>query len=211
MKPTERERLKQPRPRDVNGFSHAASLGLLPSVPSSPPTPETGLLLPSANGILRTGLAKFVSATIIYVLIVFGALPRVELPSGVVFAILLTLGAGWFILMVRTLKRPGQRTLDEMIHGYSTLGSSGPNYSCSSEHSWGEGGPPWDYSGVWLLDRTFAVKSLPNHQIDPPGFYPSPHRDGQWELWTGVLWSGIYRDHPWPRTSLCDATPAEWP
>ena len=180
-------------------------------VPSLPPTLESGVLLPSARGILRTGMAKLFAVTGIYVLVVFGGLPRLTLPSGVVVLTLLTLGTGWFLLMLRTLKRPGQRALDEMIHGYTTLDSNGPNYFRSSEHSWEEGGPPWDYSGVWLLDRKFAVRSLPNPQIDPPGFYPSPHRDGQWELWTGVLWSGIYRTRPWPRTQLRTATSAVRP
>ncbi len=211
MKRTERERLRRPRPRDVGGFSHAASQGLLPSVPSMPPTFERGVLLPSARGILRTGMARFFSVTGIYVLVVFGGLPRWTLPSGVVVLTLLTLGTGWFVLMLRTLERPGQRALDEILHGYCTLDSNGPNYSRSSEHSWGEGGPPWDYSGVWLLDRKFAVRSCPNLQIDPPGFYPSPHRAGQWELWTGVLWSGIYRTHPWPRTRLHHPTAAVRP
>lgn len=212
MKRSERERLRHPQPRNVHGFSEAASLGLLPLVPSCAPTPETGLLVPSANSVLRRGLAKFVSATGLYIAFVFGALPRLALPSGVVFALLLTLAIGWFLLMLHTMKRPGHRTLDEMMHGYATLSSGGPHYFSSSEHSWGEGGPPWDDSGVWLLGHEFAVRSPPNRQIDPPGFYPSPHRVGQWELWTGEVWSGVYRHDPWPRARRSSTTnPAVMP
>ena len=146
-------------------------------------------------------MAKLCAATAAYSLVVFGAFPRFALPSGVVAVTLLTTGIGWFIMLLRSLKRPAHRTLDEMMHGYSTLSSNMPNYSSRSEHRWSEGGPPWDYSGVWLLDRNFTVQSPPNRQFDPPGFYPSPHQVEQWELWTGVVWSGMYRNSPWTRTS----------
>lgn len=206
MKRAARERLKHPRPRDVDGFAHAASMGLLPSVPSSPPTPASGVLVPSAHQVFTTGLTKFLAVTGIYVLFVFGALSRLELPSGVVLAILIASGAGWFLLMLRTFDRPGRRMLDEVVHGYTTNDAGWPNYFISSEHSWGESGAPWDFAGVWTLDRKFAVRGVPDRHVDPPGFYPSPHRAGQYELWTGVLWSGTYRDEPWPRTPLPDAS-----
>ncbi len=201
MKRTERERLEHPRPRNVDGFAHAASRGLLPSVPSFPPSPTSGVLSPSAHHTFIVGLARVLVATGIYALLVFGALPRVGLPSGVVVAILLVSGAAWFILILRAFDRPGRRMLDEIVHGYTTFDTSWPNYF-GSKHSWGEAGPPWDNSGVWILDRNLTVRSVPNRQVDPPGFYPSPHRAGQWELWTGVVWSGTYRDDPWPRLRL---------
>lgn len=202
MRRATREGLKLPLPRDVEGFSRAVILRLSPSVPMSPPAPPAGVLVPSANDIFRADLTRFIAFTVIYIFFVFGVLSRLALPWGIELALLFALGATWFTLMMRALRRAGKRTLDEIVRGYSTLGSNGTNYFRSSEHSWGEGGAPWDYSGVWRLDRNFAVKSPPNLEIDPPGFYPSPHRAGQWELWTGVVWSGTYRSEPWPRASV---------
>ncbi len=204
VKRAARERLEHPRPRDVDGFSRAASLGLLPSVPPSPPTPTSGVLLPSAKHVFVTGVSKFIVVSCLYALFLFGALSRVALPSAIVVLISLAIGAGWFFLMLRTFDRPGRRMLDEIVHGYTTFDTSWPNYFGSSDHSWGEGGPPWDNSGVWILDGKFTVQSAPNHEVDPPGFYPSPHRAGQWELWTGVVWSGTYRSDPWPRSRRAD-------
>lgn len=180
----------------------------MPSVPVFPPTPSSGVLVPSAGRTFRAGLVKFLAVTGIYTLLVFVALPRWELSSGIAVVMLLVSGAAWFVLMLWTLDRPGRRMLDEITHGYTTFDNEWTNYFGTSEHSWREGDPPWDNSGVWILDRTFSVRSAPNRELDPPGFYPSPHRAGRWELWTGAVWSGTYRNDPWPPTRLPGATSA---
>jgi cbb3-type cytochrome oxidase subunit 3 len=53
---------------------------------------------------------------------------------------------------------------------------------------------PWDYAGIWVMDtKTGRPLNVPDFTKAAPGFYPSPHRGGQEELWTGYAWAGVYR------------------
>lgn len=51
----------------------------------------------------------------------------------------------------------------------------------------------WDYSGLWVLADDGRVKRAPDVTVEPPGFYPSPNRPRQYELWTGTTWAAQYR------------------
>jgi hypothetical protein len=113
---------------------------------------------------------------------------------------LLALGSGlaWFALLLRWLRQLGRRNLEEVTAGYTTLVIKFGIFEQSSDRRWQalEAGMPWDYSGVWVLDHNLEIQSSPSREVDAPGYYPSPHRAGAWELWTGAVWSGSYRDGP---------------
>lgn len=203
MSRAEREASKRPRPRDVAGFSEAVAQGVLPSVPLSAPTPGSGVLFPSAGIVSLTSLAKLVVGFVLIAFFASGVLSRIGLPDGSDAVVGGVLGSGLLVLMVRNIRRTGHRILDETLIGYTTSPIVGGQFFASSGNPWSgfEGGTPWDFGGVWVFDRKYNVVSPPNAEVDPPGFYPSPHRPGQWELWTGFVWSGAYRDGPWLRAS----------
>ena len=52
----------------------------------------------------------------------------------------------------------------------------------------------WDWRGLWVLDSSGEVVSLPDRAFDPPGLYPSPHVPGERELWTGYQWAFVFPD-----------------
>lgn len=89
----------------------------------------------------------------------------------------------------------GDRALEELRHGYTTLVlkvglfRSSPGMRFSSTN----GRVGWDYFGVWVLATDGSVKSAPDRRVEPPGFYPSPHPPGEYELWTGTAWAAQYR------------------
>lgn len=197
MKRSDRERLQRPRPRDVDGFADAYADGLLPIVTRHPPAPGSGVVVPSAASLFWTWLAKFVATFASF--FVFAQLepPQTVIPQFLYYSAGALVGVSILWLAFRTLLRYVDRSIDEMLHGYTTVTLIAGGVG-RSEHSWGEVGPPWNYDGVWVLNRKFAVKSTPNPLADPPGYYPSPNRPGCWELWTGEVWSGAYRDEPWP-------------
>jgi hypothetical protein len=106
------------------------------------------------------------------------------------------LGLIGFAAIMLTQRKVGARKLEELEQGYTTLTLQFGGFWLGEPRRW----PgfwhrmPWDYSGVWVLDgSTGAVISEPSPDSDPPGFYPSPNRHGALELWTGVVWSGVYR------------------
>ncbi len=51
----------------------------------------------------------------------------------------------------------------------------------------------FDLAGLWHVGADGEVKAEPDRRLDPPGFYPSPHEQDQYELWTGRYWTGHYR------------------
>jgi hypothetical protein len=119
------------------------------------------------------------------VLLIVDTAPHVGLGSAgtIVGALAAGLVALWLILQL--FAQVGDRNLEELEHGYTTLTLRRP----------GLGRAAWDYSGAWVLDGTTgAVRSVPDPEREPPGFYPSPHRPGALELWTGAQWAGRYRD-----------------
>ncbi len=59
---------------------------------------------------------------------------------------------------------------------------------------WARGSIEWDWRGTWVLNGADEVVSAPSDELDPPGVYPSPDRDGLLELWTGHEWAGYYYD-----------------
>lgn len=180
------------RPRDVAGYHPAVASGVVRPAPPTPPRPLRG---PSAHRLFNRFLLKgaaVVAATIAALEIV----SRLQLGTAAVS--LLSLAAGLLALwsIVRLLGAVGDRKLEELAHGYTTLTLDFGGFWLGEGRRWPRFGrrPPWDYSGAWVLDgATGAVVSAPDHRFDPPGLYPSPNRPGNLELWTGVVWTGDYR------------------
>lgn len=139
------------------------------------------------------------AAVVTAVLLAVEVVPRVGL--GAWSEGILTLAAGLigFAVIIRDLGRVGDRKLEEIAHGYTTLKLDFGGFWLGEGRRWPHFGhrPPWDYSGLWVLDGTHgAVLSKPDRGVEPPGLYPSPNRPGAMELWTGVVWSGNYRRQP---------------
>ena len=161
-------------PRDVPGFT----------ADRVPPTAPALLPGPSAQAEFRRFLLKSV-AVVVAVLLIVDTAPHVGLGSAGTIVVALAAGLVALWLIVQLFAEVGDRTLEELEHGYTTLTLQRPV----------RGRATWDYSGAWVLDGTTgAVRSAPNPEREPPGFYPSPNRPGALELWTGAAWAGRYRD-----------------
>lgn len=129
------------------------------------------------------------------VLLTLEIIPRLGVGAGVEAALTLAAGLAGLATIFRNLGRVGDRKLEEVAAGYTTLTLQFGDFWIGEGRRWPRFGhrAPWDYSGVWVLDGTTgAVESAPDRSVDPPGFYPSPNRPGALELWTGVVWSGHY-------------------
>jgi hypothetical protein len=161
-----------------------------------PPTAPALLAGPSAQVEFRRFLFKSV-AVVVCVLLILDAAPNVGLGSAGTSLVVLAAGLVGLWLIMQFFAQVGDRNLEELAHGYTTLTLRFGGF-------WGGEGRrrpglgrrvPWDYSGVWVLDgQTGAVRSEPDPEREPPGFYPSPNRPGVLELWTGAVWAGRYRD-----------------
>lgn len=181
------------RPRDVPAYAYALANGVIRPVAHTPPP-----LLPgrSAQRAFHLFLIKGAAATAAYV-VLMEVLSRLLDPNWLQAALYVALGLAWFIGILRMFRNIGPVNLEEMRHGYTTFQMTSGSFFYGGTNRWREMGPPWDYSGLWVLDQTTgAVKKAPNFEVDPPGLYPSPNREGSLELWTGSVWSGHFREYP---------------
>lgn len=144
-------------------------------VPAQPPVRLPGA---SAAGLARRHLAVFGIATAAYLVVFF----LVGVPW-----VLIGAGAAWFALGWVLLGRVGDRLVEELDRGYTTLVVDTGMFWVRAT-----GWTPWDFAGVWRFVRGDVQAPEPG-AIDPPGLYPSPHRPGRREVWTGVVWTGVYR------------------
>jgi hypothetical protein len=144
---------------------------------------------PSAQAEFRRFLLKGVGVVVAVLLIVDTA-PHVGLGSAGVSIVVLAAGLAALWLILQLFAQVGDRNLEELAHGYTTLTLRfGGFWGGEGQRRPGMGRrAPWDYSGVG------AVRSVPDPEREPPGFYPSPNRPGALELWTGAVWAGRYRD-----------------
>lgn len=193
------------RPRDVPGFAEAATAGLLPVVPPTPPPLLPG---PTAERLFRVFLVRL-AIGIGAMLMVFSVMPRAGVSSP--WTDLVVLGSGLLVLglAVRWWLRIGRRNVQELQHGYTTvtLQFGGFGWSDGRRREGHSRLTAWDYSGIWVLHgRTGQVVSAPDSRTDPPGFYPSPDRHPEFELWSGSAWAGRYR-HPWEIDASRDRGP----
>ena len=190
------DRSLEPLPRDVAGFADAQAEGLTPALPAHPPS--SPLPEPTARVLLhRLGytLAASVGAT----LVTLFALPT---PDGQIapvtaIGIIVVLAAGG-ILTRRALAAFRSRLLDEIQAGYvTTTFQQGGFWIARREgrvFAPGRNVLGWDWRGLWVLDSAGGAVSIADRAVDPPGLYPSPHRPGQRELWTGHQWAFVFPD-----------------
>ena len=178
----------EPGPRTVAGFAAADAAGQIPVVPIDPPISDLARAPgPTADQVFRSFAYKAVGGSLLCALS-FQLLPKL---IGLVLGL-----AWWAILFVFLAGKISDRAAEEFQRGYTTMRL---NFGLPGRHEnrrWQGTGhrAPWDYSGLWVLDRLGrTVVSEPNRSVDPPGFYPSPNRPGEFELWTGLVWSGRYR------------------
>jgi hypothetical protein len=181
--------LPEVKPRDVHGFAEAAAAGILPKVP-----PERPKVLPGRTGyqVFLTFLLKSAICVVVVLLFTMAA-DRARLSPLLPGALgLICLG----LIVFRFWADVGKRSLQEFQSGYTTFVMQYGAFGWGEGRRWKGIGrrPPWDYSGLWVLDGAGnRVVSAPDANFDPPGLYPSPNRPGSMELWTGVVWSGRYR------------------
>ncbi|WP_104434533.1 hypothetical protein [Kineococcus xinjiangensis] len=154
-----------------------------PALLSGPTAHQLGVRL-----LIHGALAFAVSLTIIFLI------PEAQRHETLGFIPVMALGFVPFILTGRWWKAVGRRKIEELQHGYTTLTITfGQFHNGGGSHVRDtDAGPPWDYSGTWVLHRDGRVKSAPQPGYDPPGLYPSPVRRGAYELWTGASWTGHY-------------------
>lgn len=160
-------------------------------IPSNPPTPLPGL---SAQALFIRVIIAF-GAAVGVGLLASNLLRKASLPQGVPALLLgpLSLLVLWEIL--RMLGRVGDRLVAELSHGYTSLLMPFGGFTTNrGRRNWLIGfRTPWDFDTVWVLDGRGRVKRPPRRRGPAPGFYPSPTQRGAQELWTGRVWSGIYR------------------
>ena len=180
-----------PRPRDVAGFTQAATAGELPVVPPTPPRLMAGA---SANRAFNLFLIKLVGAAV-------GVVVAMRIATSVhstwANVVVIGLGLAAFWLMLHWLAAVGRRNFEEFKRGYTTLVLQYGMFRSTRDLRWWVTNwrIPWDYSGLWVLRDDGGVVSAPSSDREPPGFYPSPHRPGWYELWTGCAWAGQYQRH----------------
>lgn len=144
-------------------------------VPTRPPARLPGA---SASELGRRHLLGFGAATAAY-LVVFALL---DAPW-----VLIGAGLAWFVLGWVLLGRVGDRLVEELEHGYTTL-------VIDTGLFWfrATGWTAWDFAGVWRFTRG-GVRPPDPGVTDPPGLYPSPRRSGRREVWTGCAWTRVHR------------------
>lgn len=169
----------RPRPSEMPAHALAVGTGLVRRVPATPPERIPG---PSAAEVAqRSGMRALLGMTV-----VVGAF---TLHTSAWTALLLVAFCCWSMTLFPTL---GNRLLDELAHGYTTLVFTQGTFWFSRE-SW----VTWDFSAVWKYTKNGVEPPTPG-AVDPPGLYPSPDRPGRWQVWTGHQWSGTHRPAPDP-------------
>jgi hypothetical protein len=180
----------RPYPRDVEGYAAAVAAGLTPARPSTPPDITGRPTARNAFRYLATTFAVAVAAT----LACLALLPDGRIAGKGAIAYVAVLVIGYFAVRV-PLHRCRDILLEELQAGYTTRTFTQGSF-------WIPRGPArthkdndvigWVWDGLWVLDRHGNVVSVPDRSLDPPGLYPSPHRPGKLELWTGYQWAGVY-------------------
>jgi len=180
---------ERPLPRDVPGFAEAFSAGLTPARPVAPPEPSVRPTAATQQRVFVLAAVGGLTGTVLVGLLVLGDDPgggTVLLVALAAVAVLAVLAALWGWV--------GRAAIAELHRGYTTTTLVFGAYGLPvlrRYRSYGDR-PPWDYSGVWRVGPV-ASASPPDRRQDPPGFYPSPTRAGEHELWSGRVWLGVFR------------------
>lgn len=182
-------------PNEVSGFSDAVALGIVGQVPLEPPS-----LIPGVSAVKAFWL--FIATVVVSTGLVIAsahALDGIISSEDTGLRLLIAVpGVLWFLAMLWGLRRVGYRLYTELAAGYATFRPLTAGFRVGDGRGFGLANlrGPWDFRGVWALDSTGRVVTPPDRSVLAPGFYPSPHRVRQLELWTGLVWMGEYRDYP---------------
>jgi hypothetical protein len=180
-----------PRPREVAGFAAAASAGVSPARPSTPPQIDGRPTAHRAFIRLAATLGGSTAATIICLLL----MPDNRVAGKGAIAFFATMAIG-YVATRASLRRFRAIFLDELQAGYTTKTFTQGLFWIprrgAGRKTWGDDVVGWDWDGLWVLDAQGNVISAPDPSADPPGLYPSPHIPGQLELWTGYRWTGAF-------------------
>ena len=180
-----------PTPRQVDGYDEAVSAGLTPARP---------MTAPSIAGRPTARRALVVLAATIGLAVLAAIACLVSLPGGritgwgaAVYVVVLVVG---YVAVRASLHRFRGVLLDELQAGYVTTTFTQGLFWMpgrgSGRRTWGDDVVGWRWDGLWVLDSHGDVVSAPDRAADPPGLYPSPHRPGELELWTGHRWTGVF-------------------
>lgn len=178
-------------PRQVDGFSTAQALGLLPRVPQAPPS----LPRRTARKAFFTWAGSIVAGAVAWFVLASASAGPLGRALPVAGPVLLILGSvAVFTLMVLRLRRwVGDVFLDELGAGYTTLPVTIGTFWGVNRREGVNYAEPWDFRGTWVLDGRGAIRSTPQRDVDPPGLYPSPERPGELQVWTGKAWARKFR------------------
>lgn len=188
---TDRWRPPGPEPRDVEGFAAAVSAGVTPDRPATPPSIAGRPTARRAFIGLATTFGVATAAAIACLVMLPGG--RVSGLGAVAFFAVLAIG---YLAIRASLHRFRDIFLAELQAGYATTTFTQGLFwiprGGSGRRTWGDDVVGWNWDGLWVLDIHGNVVSAPDGSIDPPGLYPSPHRVGKLELWTGYRWTGVF-------------------
>lgn len=180
-----------PEPRDVEGFADAVSAGVTPARPATPPRIAGRPTARRAFIVLATTFCVAAAVAIACLVMLPGG--RVAGWGAVAFFAVLAIG---YLATRASLHRFRDTFLTELHAGYATTTFTQGLFWIprrgSGRRTWGDDVVGWNWDGLWVLDVHGNVVSAPDRSLDPPGLYPSPHRPGQLELWTGYRWTGVF-------------------
>ena len=178
-------------PRQVEGFSSARALGLLPQVPDEPPP----LPRRTARRAFYGWAGSIVAGAVVWAVLASATAAPLGRALPVAGPVLLVLGsvAAFVLLFIRLRSWVGDAFLDELAAGYTTLPLTVGAFWGVNREEGANYADPWDFRGIWVLDGRGAVRSAPQRDVDPPGLYPSPERPGQLQVWTGKVWARKFR------------------
>ena len=157
-------------------------------MPGEPPALVPG---PTAAQVLRRLLLAAAAGAALLVLVLL-RVDEVVPSSGWASAVVLASGLLLCWALLRGWAAVGRRNLVELQHGYTTVRLGWGTFAGDSVQPPTEIGVPWDYSGTWVLRSDGRVTARPVPVAEPPGLYPSPHRPGAFELWSGAAWTGQF-------------------
>jgi hypothetical protein len=178
-------------PRTVDGYAEAQARGWLPVVPSSPPSLNHGLTASRVFELVILGILGTLAARL-------GLGQLSSVPPVVLAVASVAVLAGWWWMFNRFVAA----WFSEAVAGYVTVSPVFGKYARDRDGRWPgrSSAPKWNTDGLWLLDNKGKVLREPDRNVLPVGWYPSPNREGLFELWTGADWSYRYLPAPDERT-----------
>lgn len=184
-----------PQPNEVLGYREAVAAGRVPSVPAEPPLALPGRSAAQLRTWMLAAVVAWMASSAATIVGLSGAAEDVQ---GVGAVGVLLLGSAAMLALMRLAKAVGHRHYSELQRGYSTVEAIYALWEPTRDGRFAklDWNVPWDHRGCWILRSDGRVVRGPDRRVEPPGFYPSPHRAELFELWTGRAWAGVYSTTP---------------